>query len=178
MMGKKRDTHRKRKTAMTITLIAAVASNGVIGTDNDLPWRLPADMKYFKLYTSGKPILMGRKTFEALGRPLKDRTNVILSRTLEEAPEGCVIVRSIPEALEKFGSDELMVIGGADIYEQTLKIADKLLLTEIGQPFEGDTYFPSFDPKEWSLTSCVPGVLDQKNLLPHAFCVYERVVSK
>jgi dihydrofolate reductase len=163
---------------MTITLIAAVASNGVIGTDNDLPWRLPADMKYFTLHTSGKPILMGRKTFESLRRPLKDRTNVILSRSLKEAPEGCVIVRSIQEALEKFANEELMVIGGAEIYEQTLKVANKLLLTEIGQPFEGDTYFPSFDPIEWSLSSCAPGVLDEKNLIPHAFCVYERVMSK
>jgi dihydrofolate reductase len=163
---------------MTVTLIAAVASNGVIGKDNDLPWRLPADLKYFKLKTIGKPILMGRKTFESLGQPLKDRTNIILSRTMKEAPEGCVLVRSIPEALEKFSGEELMVIGGGDIFAQSLGFADKLLLTEIEEPFEGNAYFPSFDPQEWSLSLRVPGVLDDKNLIPYSFCVYERVVSK
>jgi len=160
---------------MTVTLIAAVAENGVIGKDNRLIWRLPSDMKYFREQTLGKPVLMGRKTFESLGRPLKDRTNIVLSRTLESAPEGCELVRSVPEALAKYGADgELMVIGGADIYAQTLAAADRLLLTEIGQAFEGDTEFPAFDRNEWKLVSRAEGVLDEKNLLPHAFCVYEK----
>jgi len=159
---------------MTITLIAAVASNGVIGKDNDLPWRLPADMKYFKQQTIGKPVLMGRKTFESLGKPLKDRTNVVLSRSLETAPEGCEIVGSVSEALAKYGDGELMVIGGADIYAQMLGSADRLLLTEIGAPIDGDAYFPAFDRGEWRLVSRTEGVLDDKNALPHAFCVYER----
>ncbi|TVY02270.1 dihydrofolate reductase [Cohnella terricola] len=159
---------------MTVTLIAAVASNGVIGKDNDLIWRLPADMQYFKKHTLGKIVLMGRKTFESLGRPLKDRTNVVLSRTLEEAPEGCELVRSIPEALERYGRDELMVIGGAEIYKQTLEFADRLQLTEIDQAFEGDTYFPNFDRKQWKQVSREEGQLDEKNRLPHAFCIYER----
>ncbi|WP_256757496.1 dihydrofolate reductase [Cohnella sp. WQ 127256] len=163
---------------MTVTFIAAVASNGVIGLDNKLPWRLPADMKYFAKHTTGKPVLMGRKTYESLGRPLKDRTNIILSRTLEEAPEGCQLVHSISEAISQYGDEELMVIGGADIYAQMLEVADRLQLTEIGQPFEGDTYFPDFDRKEWNLVSRDEGVLDDKNLLPHAFCVYERSTMK
>lgn len=163
---------------MTVTLIAAVAANGVIGSNNDLPWRLPAEMKYFTQNTLGKPVLMGRKTFESLLKPLKDRKNVILSRTLEAAPEGCELVRTVTEALEKYGEDELMVIGGADIYSQMLDVADRMLLTEIGHSFEGDCYFPTFDRKEWELVSSTPGIQDEKNVWPFTFCVYERAVSK
>ncbi|MFC5403654.1 dihydrofolate reductase [Cohnella soli] len=159
---------------MTVTLIAAVASNGVIGNNNELIWRLPADMKYFKQQTIGKPVLMGRKTFESLGRPLKDRTNVILSRNLTDAPEGCVLVGSLDEALSRYADEELMIIGGAEIYAQSLKHADRLLLTEIGQSFEGDAYFPTFDRTQWKLVSRTEGVQDDKNTLPYAFCVYER----
>ena len=160
---------------MSVTLIAAVAANGVIGKDNALIWRLPADLAYFKRNTLGKPILMGRKTFESLGKPLKDRTNVVLSRTLTEAPEGCVLVRSVSEALDKYAGEDLMVIGGAEIYALTLASADRLLLTEIDRAFEGDAYFPAFDKGEWKLASDTPGVLDERNELPHAFRVYERV---
>ncbi|RKP56897.1 dihydrofolate reductase [Cohnella endophytica] len=163
---------------MTVTLIAAVASNGVIGNDNDLPWRLPADMKFFKRHTLGKPVLMGRKTFESLSKPLKDRTNVILSRSLQQAPEGCELVRNLPDAISRFEGEELMVIGGADIYAQTLPFADKLLLTEIGQSFEGDTFFPSFDREQWTLVSREEGIQDEKNVYPFAFCTYERVKAK
>lgn len=163
---------------MTVTLIAAVASNGVIGDNNKLIWRLPADMKYFKQHTLGKSVLMGRKTYESIGQPLKDRTNVILSRSLSEAPEGCILVRSIPEALSKFAGEPLMVIGGADIYAQMLEAADRLQLTEIEQSFEGDAYFPSFNREEWKLVSREEGILDDKNLLPHAFCIYERIIAK
>ncbi len=163
---------------MTVTLIAAVASNGVIGANNKLIWRLPADMKFFVKQTIGKPVLMGRKTYESMGRPLKDRTNVILSRSLSEAPEGCILVRTIPEAMSMFAGEDLMVIGGADIYAQMLEAADRMIITEIGQPFEGDSYFPSFDRSEWDLVSREEGIQDDKNLLPYAFCVYERVVVK
>lgn len=163
---------------MTVTLIAAVASNGVIGTDNNLPWRLPAEMKYFTQNTLGKPVLMGRKTFESLSKPLKNRTNIILSRTLEQAPEGCELVRTIQEALDKYGHEQLMVIGGAHIYAQMMDVADRMLITEVGQAFEGDAYFPHFDRKDWNLISRVPGIQDEKNVLPFTFCVYERIVSK
>jgi dihydrofolate reductase len=163
---------------MTVTLIAAVASNGVIGSNNAMPWRLPAEMRYFTHNTIGKPVLMGRKTFESLPKPLKDRKNVILSRTLREAPEGCELVHSIAEALEKYGADELMVIGGSDIYTQTLEAADRLLITEIDQSFEGDAYFPYFDRAVWRLVSRTAGVQDEKNSIPYSFCVYERGVSE
>jgi dihydrofolate reductase len=161
---------------MTVTLIAAVASNGVIGKNNDLPWKLPADMKYFKQHTLGKPVLMGRKTFESLGRPLKDRVNVVLSRSLAEAPEGCELVRSVPEALERYGAGELMVIGGSDVYAQLLDYADCLRLTEIGSAFEGDAYFPEINRESWHLVSRDEGLLDEKNTIPHAYCVYRRQI--
>jgi len=159
---------------MSVTLIAAVASNGIIGNNNELIWRLPADMAFFTRNTIGKPVLMGRKTFESLKRPLRDRTNIIVSRTMKEAPEGCELVRSVDEALEKYRESELMVIGGAEIYALTLDVADRLLLTEIDQAFEGDTYFPPYDQSQWKLVSRTPGVQDERNLLPYSFCEYER----
>jgi dihydrofolate reductase len=159
---------------MTVTLIAAAAANGVIGIENRLPWKLPADMAYFVEQTRGKPVLMGRKTFESLGRPLKNRLNIILSRSMEEAPEGCEIVRSLEEAMERFGNQELMVIGGEEVYRQALPFADRVLLTEIGLEFEGDAFFPQLDPSEWVLESRREGILDEKNTLPHAFLVYRR----
>lgn len=159
---------------MTISMIAAASLNGVIGANNRLPWRLPADMAYFVAETKGKTVLMGRKTFESLKGPLKNRTNVILSRTLTEAPEGCVLVRSAEEALARFGDRDLMVIGGEEIYRLMLPYADRVLLTEIDQAFEGDAYFPELSPREWKLTSRTAGVRDEKNDLPYAFAVYER----
>jgi dihydrofolate reductase len=155
-------------------LIAAAASNGVIGVNNRLPWRLPADMAYFVSQTKGKPVLMGRKTFESLGRPLKERTNIILSRTMTEPPEGCVLVHSVEEAIERFGGQQLMVIGGEEVYRQVLPHANRILLTEIGEAYEGDAYFPSFDRAEWALVSRTPGVRDEKSDLPFAFCIYEK----
>ncbi|WP_123040621.1 dihydrofolate reductase [Cohnella candidum] len=159
---------------MAITMISAAASNGVIGIGNRLPWRLPADMAYFIAQTKGKPVLMGRLTFESLKKPLKDRTNVILSRTMEEAPEGCVVVRTVEEAVERFKNEDLMVIGGEQIYRQLLPYADRILLTEIDREFEGDAYFPALDPREWTRVSAVPGVRDEQNDLPFTFVVYER----
>nr|AIA13213.1 Dihydrofolate reductase [uncultured bacterium]AIA13568.1 Dihydrofolate reductase [uncultured bacterium] len=159
---------------MSITLIAAVASNGIIGKDNSLLWRLPADMAFFKSQTLGKPVLMGRKTFESLPSPLKDRTNIILSRVMTSPPEGCVLVGSLAEAFERYGDQELMVIGGADIYAQAIDKADRLIITEIEQAFDGDTSFPLIDSAKWKLVSRTPGVLDERNKLAHSFCVYER----
>lgn len=159
---------------MTITLIAAAASNGVIGINNRLPWRLPADMAFFKAQTIHKPVLMGRKTFESMGKPLKDRTNVILSRSLSDAPEGCLLVRSVEEAVRRFSDDELMVIGGEELFRQTLPVADRIVLTEIDQEYQGDTFFPPFDRTVWKLVSRTPGVQDEKNTVPFAFCIYEK----
>jgi len=156
-------------------MIAAVARNGVIGAGDRLPWRLPADLAYFKRQTLGKTVVMGARTFRSLGRPLPGRHNVVLSRRMAEAPEGCDLVRSVEEALQRYGDRELMVIGGAEVYRQFLPHADRLLLTEIDAEAEGDVFFPPYDRSEWKLVSRTPGLVDEKNTLPHAFCVYERI---
>lgn len=163
---------------MSITMIAAVASNGVIGADNDLPWRLKSDMAFFKAQTMGKPVLMGSRTFRSLRRPLAGRTNVVLSRAMAEAPEGCELVRSVDEALRKYGESELMVIGGADVYRQLLPVADRLLLTELAEPVEGDAFFPPFDKDEWELVSRTPVEPDADNPIAFAFCTYVRRSTK
>mgnify|MGYP000985330058 CR=1 FL=1 len=160
---------------MTITLIGAAGANGVIGAGNALPWKLPAEMAYFKAQTVGKTVLMGRKTFESFGgRPLKERVNVILSRTMKEAPAGCRLVRSAEEAIAASAGEELMVIGGAEIYALMLPYADRILLTEIERAYEGDTFFPEFDRSEWTLVSRTRGIRDEKNDVDYFFCVYER----
>lgn len=159
---------------MAVTMIAAAAANGVIGANNRLLWKLPADMAYFVANTKGKPVLMGRKTFESLRRPLPNRTNIVLSRTLTSAPEGCELVRSPQEALEKYGTENMMVIGGEEVYRLMLPYADRILLTEIGDEYEGDAYFPEFDRGEWTLVSRTEGVRDENNDMPYAFAVYER----
>ncbi|WP_217598036.1 dihydrofolate reductase [Cohnella sp. GbtcB17] len=159
---------------MSVTLIAAVAKNGVIGADNALPWRLKDEMAYFKAQTMGKPVLMGSKTFRSLPKPLAGRTNVILSRTMTEAPEGCVIVRSVEEALARYGGEDLMVAGGADVYAQLLPHADRLLLSELSEDVAGDAVFPSFDRSVWVLTSKQSQSADERNPIAFDMCVYER----
>jgi len=131
-------------------------------------------MAYFIAQTKGKTLLMGRKTFDSLGKPLRDRTNVILSRSLPEAPEGCFMVRSPEEALERFEGQELVVIGGEEVYRLMLPFADRILLTEIDRAYEGDAYFPTLDRSEWRLVSRTPGIRDERNDVDYAFCVYER----
>lgn len=163
---------------MGITIIAAVARNGVIGKDGALPWRLPADLKFFKERTMGRPVLMGSRTYRSLGKPLPGRINVILSRRMDAAPEGCVLVRSVEEAVRRYRDAELMVIGGADVYRQTLPLADRLILTEIDAEVEGDAFFPSFDRGEWKIVSRTPGPQDERHRLPFAFCVYERHANR
>src|SRR5260370_4260992 len=131
---------------MSLALIAAVARNGVIGRANALPWRLPADLKRFKTLTLGHTLMMGRKTFESIGRPLPGRTMVVISRGGFRAPEGVQVVATVEEALAAAAADsEVFVAGGAEIYQQTIARADRLYLTHIDSDFEGDTRFPDFD---------------------------------
>jgi dihydrofolate reductase len=140
---------------MRIALIVAVSENGVIGNNNKLPWHLPEELKYFRKITSGKPIIMGRKTFESMGnRPLPHRRNIILTRSQFAAPD-CVVVGSIEEALAAAAGniDEVMVIGGAQIYQSFLPIARRIYLTTIHQQCTGDTYFPTVDWREWQKIS-------------------------
>jgi len=136
----------------SLVLIAAVAANGVIGINNTLPWRLPEDLKRFKALTTGHAILMGRKTWESLGRPLPGRQNIVISRKSGYSAPGATVVGSVDEALgaaARGGQDTVFVIGGAEIYSQTLARATCLELTEIQSAVVGDTYFPAFDRSTW-----------------------------
>ncbi|MFD0713486.1 dihydrofolate reductase [Paenibacillus sp. GCM10027626] len=162
---------------MTITLIAAMASNRVIGIDNKLPWRLPEEMAHFRRSTTGKTVIMGRKTFESLGGALKNRRNVIITRNEDyNATEGCEVAHSIEAALQRYaaGGEELMVIGGAEIYRQFLPHADKLLLTEVFVELEGDAYFPAFASEEWENVQEECHERDEKHAYPFCIRTYRR----
>lgn len=168
---------------MLISLIAAVPRNRVIGLDNDLPWRLPDDFRYFKRQTLGKPCLMARKTFESLAGALKGRTNIVLTTQTEYQADGGIVVHSIEEGLqvarrEGPESDELMILGGATLYEQTLPIADRLYITEIDAEFEGDTFFPEFDRSEFREVSRKHHPVDDRHAFPFDFVLYERITAE
>ena len=141
---------------MRIALVVAMAENRVIGADGDLPWRLSSDLKYFKQVTMGKPIVMGRKTFESIGRPLPGRDNIVITRNAEFAADGVRVAGDVAAALglahtlaKEKGADEICVIGGGEIYRQTLPMADRVYLTEVHMTVEGDTVFPELDPADW-----------------------------
>lgn len=158
-----------------ISFIAAMDENRVIGKNNGMPWHLPADLKHFKKVTNGHPIIMGRKTYESIGRPLPGRTNIILTRDREYKAEGCKVIHSVSE-LDAYHKDaaEVFVIGGAAIFEQTFPLADRMYLTIIHETFSGDTYFPEWDEKEWVVTSEEKGTVDEKNQLEHTYITLDR----
>jgi dihydrofolate reductase len=156
-----------------ISLLVAMDTNRVIGKDNDLPWHLPADLKYFKNVTIGHPIIMGRKTHESIGRPLPGRENIIITRDKSYKAEGCKVVNSIEETLVS-GDREVFVIGGAEIFKQVLPDADRIYITYIEDEFEGDTFFPEIDDSEWMVISKEKGPKDDKNPYDYYFVVYER----
>ena len=160
---------------MIISIIAAVDETNNIGWGNDLPWRLPSDLKRFKQITMGKPIIMGRKTHESLGRPLPGRKNIVITSDKDYAAPGCEVAHSIDQALKLAGeAEEVMVIGGGDIYKEYLKIAHRIYLTEIHnkQRSFGDTKFPHFDVNNWKEIKREPH--REKNLFPYSFVVLER----
>jgi len=159
---------------MTISLIAAMSRNHVIGKNNSLPWNLPADMKRFRELTLNKPVVMGRKTFESIGRPLPKRQNLILTKDRNFRAEGCIAVHSVKEAIEA-AEKEIMIIGGSQIYELFLPFADKMYLTIIEKDFEGDAYFPEFDSREWKETSRTS---QEDNGLSFSFVDFERIKQK
>lgn len=159
-----------------LTLIAAVARNGVIGSNNTLPWRLPEDLKRFKALTLGHPIIMGRKTWASLGRPLPGRSNIVITRDLDFKAPGCQVVDSLAAALDACGNaDETFVIGGAEIYALALPVAHCLQLTEIHQDFQGDTTFPAIDRTSWRETARECHHADAS--LAYDFVTYERTVA-
>lgn len=153
-----------------------MARNRVIGRNNTLPWHLSPDLKRFRRITMGHPIIMGRKTCESIGRPLDGRENIVITRNPGFRPEGVTVAGSIDEALESASDDEIMIIGGADIYEQTLPRADRIHLTLIHESFEGDAYFPEIDDEDWKETEredIEPGV---DAAFGYSFITLERVL--
>ncbi len=158
-----------------ISFIWGQDRNRLIGRNNALPWKLPADMAWFKKSTMGKPILMGRKTYESIGRPLPGRTNLILTRQADLQVEGCTVVHSLDEAKSVVpDADEIMVMGGAEIYALLFDQAGRLYITEIDAEFEGDAWFPEFDRRCWQEVFHESHQPDEKNAYPYAFSVLER----
>jgi dihydrofolate reductase len=158
-----------------VSVIVAMAQNGVIGRDNSLPWRLPEDLKRFRAFTLGKPILMGRKTFESLGRPLPERTNLVLTRDRSWFAHGVIVVHSVEEALAQAGSsEELVAIGGAEIYRLVLPFARRIYLTHVHADVPGDITFPEFDPTQWADVECSSQPADEEHAYPLTFVTLER----
>ncbi len=158
-----------------VSLIVAMARNGVIGRDNALPWRLAEDLRRFKAATLGKPILMGRKTFESIGHALPGRTNLVLTRNRSWTAPGAVVVHSVEAALALAGdAAELVVIGGAEIFRLVMPFARRIYLTHVHAEVPGDTYFPAFDPTQWLDVECVERAADERNTYPVTFVTLER----
>lgn len=158
-----------------ISLVAAMAENGTIGRDNSLPWRLPEDLKRFKALTMGKLLLMGRKTYESIGRPLPGRTNLVLTRDREWRAEGVIVVRSLGQALRHArDAQELVAIGGAEIYRLLMPFARRIHLTLVHAEIPGDTFFPDFDPTQWADVECLSHPADERNAYPFTFVTLER----
>ena len=160
---------------MTLTLIVAYASNGVIGRDNAMPWRLPEDLARFKATTMGHPVLMGRKTFESIGRALPGRRNIVITRTSGWHAPSVEVARSLDEAIEMCGrSPQIFVIGGEQLFTAALPLAHLILATEIDRDYDGDTRFAKPAHPEWRETSRETGSSARDDAPPHAFVRYER----
>jgi len=158
-----------------ISIIAAVGNNWVVGIKNKLPWNLPADMDHFRQLTMGKPVIMGQKTFESIGKPLPERTNIILTLDKNFISPDCLITHSIEEALEAAKNfDEVMICGGVSIYRQFLPLADKIYLTLIEGDFEGDAYFPEFNWRDWKELERIENTPDNNNPYKYTFLTLER----
>ncbi|KGP71117.1 dihydrofolate reductase [Pontibacillus yanchengensis] len=160
-----------------ISFLVAMGRNRVIGKDNDLPWRLPEDLKFFKQVSMGKTIIMGRKTFESMNGPLPGRTNVVVTRNKDYEKEGCTVIHGIDEIYkwnEEQPEKEWLVIGGSHLFEQVINEADRMYITWIDEEFDGDTYFPEFDEKNWILTQNEKGKKDEKNPYDYYFRQYDR----
>ena len=162
---------------MTISAIVAISKNRAIGKDNQIPWYLPADLKYFKKKTSGHHLLMGRKSFLSIGRPLPNRINMVLTRDPFFVASGITTVHSIEEGIQlakEAGEEELFIIGGGEIYRQCLPLTEKIYLTEVDVEVDGDTFFPELPEDEWALMSQDPQSPDEKNKFSYNFKVYRR----
>ncbi len=160
---------------MVVSLIVAMAENRVIGRDNTLPWRLPNDLRYFRRVTMGHPIIMGRKNYESIGKPLPGRTNIVVTRAPDYHAPGCVVAHSIEDAFGVAGNDpEVFVIGGAELYAQSLPRVQRLYLTEIHTSVAGDTFFPVLDLKQWHEVSRERHEPDAEHAFPYSFVTLNR----
>jgi len=164
-----------------IVLVVAVAENGVIGRDGDLPWHLPGDLKHFKAVTLGKPILMGRRTFVSIGRPLPGRTNIVLTRDPAFRADGVLVAPNLEAGLElarkeaeRLGADEIAIIGGGELYAGTLEHADRIHLTEVHDAPAGTAYFPKLDPNEWREVSREGPLQGPRDAHAYSFVVLDR----
>ena len=159
-----------------ISLIVAMSNNRVIGINNTLPWHLPADLKHFKSLTMGHHIVMGRKTYESIGKPLPGRTSVVITRSVDNATPGVVVANSLEAAIAACGNDEeIFVIGGAELYRQAINLADRIYLTEIDAFISGDAYFADLDPAVWQETARDSHAPDEKNIYPYPIVTYNRI---
>lgn len=163
---------------MQISLIAAMDQDRLIGAHNSLPWRLPADMQWFRRQTMGKPVLMGRHTFASIGKPLPGRQNIVLSRNQKLKLDGCDIIHRFDQLARVAGdAEEVMVIGGGEVYALALPLADRLYLTTIAASFEGDAWFPDFDAADWREVFREQHATDDANPWPYCFRILERAAS-
>ncbi|MBL7743392.1 MAG: type 3 dihydrofolate reductase [Chitinophagaceae bacterium] len=165
---------------VSISLVVAAAKNNVIGKDNQLLWRLPEDMKFFKNVTWGMPVVMGRKTFESLGKPLPGRKNIIITRQNGWNVEGTIPVKSLDDAVflvKNMDVKEMMVIGGGEIYNMAFAKAKRIYLTRVDAEPEGDTWFPEINPGEWKLVSQKDHEADEKHKYAYSFQVWERILK-
>lgn len=160
---------------MIVSIIAAMDRNRLIGNKNQLPWHLPADLAHFKQVTMGKPVIMGRKTYESIGRPLPGRTNIVLTRSSDFHPEGVLVATGLEQALDlAAGAEEVMIIGGGSIYELALPLAGRLYLTYVENSYQGDAWFPDFDQTLWQMISSEEHRADGKNSSDYRFVTYQR----
>lgn len=163
---------------MLISAITAVSQNNVIGLNNDLPWHLPADMKFFKNTTMGHAVVMGRKTYESFGKALPGRTNIVITHQKGYTLPDATIVYSLEEAIEKakaIEQQEIFILGGAQIFQQSIPLLNRIYLTRIYHNFDGDTFFPTINPEEWKLIKIEPHDSDEKNQYEYAFQTWEKV---
>lgn len=160
-----------------LKILVAFDENRVIGKNNALIWHLPADLKRFKALTTGHVIIMGRKTFESIGKPLPNRTTIVISRQTDLQIEGVILAHSVEEAILKAKSitrDDIFIVGGAEIYALSLPLADEILVTQLHDIFEGDAFFPEISPEMWTVTEQERGITDDKNTYQFSYLTYSR----
>jgi dihydrofolate reductase len=163
---------------MILSAIAAVSRNGVIGKNNRLPWHLPADMRFFKQTTLGHPVIMGRKTYVSFGKALPGRTNLVITRQRDYTLPDAIVTHSLAEAIQKasqYDSTEIFILGGAEIYRESLPLLDRIYKTLIDAEFEGDAFFPELDAKQWTMTAADVHQADEKNKYGYTFQTWERI---